>query len=585
MKKYDEDLSTTLIFVSCERCSGLRVLTQPQAGLFSAITSAFILDVQPRLQPDTGEETAALLRVLIYKVDNTTFGNNPPTLPQWSGPPHTIVQVQAILYASLAASLLSALLAMLGKQWLNRYALTDMRGTAIERSQNRQRKLDGIVTWYFDYVMELLPLMLQAALLLLGCALARYLWGVDITVASVVLSVTSSGVILYILILATGAASESCPYQTPGSRAFRHLKPEVQRIFRSTTAAAVSFPSVVASIFRESYVIRTIKVHATYYHPWWSRGKIIPFLKDTVRMFPRALAIDIRRLGRAMIRPLVSFGSTVTWLFASLARRVYEAPSTPGQGTDQQTIALDLRCVSWMLRTSLDKAVRLSTLEHLATVVALPDFDPTLVADCFGVFIGCVNVRNCKVAIVRESEALATISATCFLRTFHYLSVTDPTSNVIANLRQRYNSVFPFVPDFRGLPFYCTMAKIHDLVNRRVRWGNYRPSAQGHVPVARDIYKAAQVEYQKTQHRKVPRWTLRFTLHSLSLDPLPPTSVVADCLSIIAIDLGCNMSNTGAANLDERCVHIPHMTTALTSNQRTSGAGFEPDNSDAQHND
>ena len=100
------------------------------------MTSAFIIQVHPQLQPDQNEETAALLHVLIHKVDNTTFGDDTPTIPQWSGPPHMIVQVQAMLYASLATSLFSAFLATLGKQWLNRYASTDMWGTAIERSQN-----------------------------------------------------------------------------------------------------------------------------------------------------------------------------------------------------------------------------------------------------------------------------------------------------------------------------------------------------------------------------------------------------------------------------------------------------------------
>ena len=90
------------------------------------MTSAFIIQVQPQLEPDPNEETAALLRVLIHKIDNATFGDNIPAVPQWSGPPHTIVQVQAILFASLAASLFSAFLAMLGKQWLNRYASIDM---------------------------------------------------------------------------------------------------------------------------------------------------------------------------------------------------------------------------------------------------------------------------------------------------------------------------------------------------------------------------------------------------------------------------------------------------------------------------
>ncbi|KAF9647585.1 hypothetical protein BDM02DRAFT_2634490 [Thelephora ganbajun] len=134
VKKYDEDLNTTLIF----------------AGLFSAVTSAFVIQVHSQLQPDPNEETAALLRILIHKIDNTTFGDDVPIIPQWSGPAPTIVQVGAILYGSLAVSLFSAFLAMLGKQWLNRYASIDMRGSAIERSQNRQRKFDGIVNWYFD---------------------------------------------------------------------------------------------------------------------------------------------------------------------------------------------------------------------------------------------------------------------------------------------------------------------------------------------------------------------------------------------------------------------------------------------------
>ena len=104
---------------------------------------------------------------------------------------------------------------MLGKQWLNLYASNDMRGSAIERSQYRQRKLDGIVIWYFDHVMESLPMMLQAALLLLGCALSRYFWDVNTTVASVVFGVISFGLLFYLFIVVEGVASPSCPYQTP----------------------------------------------------------------------------------------------------------------------------------------------------------------------------------------------------------------------------------------------------------------------------------------------------------------------------------------------------------------------------------
>jgi len=42
--------------------------------------------------------------------------------------------------------------------------------------------------------------------------------GINTAIASVVLGVTSFGVIFYLSIVATGAVSVNCPYQIPGSR-------------------------------------------------------------------------------------------------------------------------------------------------------------------------------------------------------------------------------------------------------------------------------------------------------------------------------------------------------------------------------
>ena len=443
---------------------------------------------------------------------------------------------------------------MLGKQWLNRYASTDMRGTTIERSQNRQRKLDGIVAWYFDHVMGSLPLMLQAALLLLGCALSHYLWGINATVASVVIGVTASGVIFYLFIVAAGVASESCPYQTPGSHAFRYLRRKVRIILRSAT-------SVIRDAFRKSKTARTVNDNVWWYHPWWSRGKIKPFLKDMVLEVPRAIAIDAYHFGRVMVwsftAGVYNLGSV---MIIPLVSRLRGTPSTPGQESDQQLIVLDLRCISWMLQTSLDKAIHLSTLKHLTTMMPLTNFDPALIAHCLNTFVGCININNCKVVITRGLEHLATVSAVCFLRTFYQLSTMNPTSSVLEGVRQRHDKVFPLGTDFRGLPWYYMMAKAYGLTNqclnlRYTWWDNYRPSPQQHIPFTWGIAEAAQVAYQGTQCRKVPRWILRFTLRSLSLDPPPPTSVIADCLSIIAIDLGCDISSIGTTSAN-RCVCI-----------------------------
>ena len=425
--------------------------------------------------------TAALLRVLIHKIDNTTFGNDTPALPQWTGPPRTIVQVQAILFASLAASLFSAFLAMLGKQWLNRYASTDLRGTAIERSQNRQRKLDGIVAWYFDHVMEFLPLMLQAALLLLGCALSQYLWEINITVASVVLSVTCSGITLYVFLIAAGAVSESCPYQTPWSHALRYLSRRV--------------------------------------------------------------------------------------LFSA----------TPGLET--QTTALDLRCISWMLQTSLDKVVHLSTLKHLTTMVTLVNVDPTLTTDCFNALTTCTKVAerdryraSPEVVVVQGLEQLATVAALGLFNTISHILGADPASRTLEDLRRRYTKAFPAKVYFPNHQFYHIMNAIHcSFFQSRQRqpfeWSDYEPSAQELAMVSHNLVNLARFEYQRTQPTKVPRWILRFALRYLSLDPPPQTSVVINCLSIVAIGLGCDVPNTGPpASTNERCVCTLRIDITLTQN-------------------
>ena len=81
---------------------------------------------------------------LLKIVASVSLGNVPTgadaEFPQWTGPDPTIVHVQAILYASLAASFLAAFIAILCKQWLNRYARVDMRESVIGRSRRRQRK-------------------------------------------------------------------------------------------------------------------------------------------------------------------------------------------------------------------------------------------------------------------------------------------------------------------------------------------------------------------------------------------------------------------------------------------------------------
>ena len=399
--------------------------------------------------------------------------------------------------------------------------------------------------------------MLQATLLLLGCALSLYLWEINIAIASVVLGITSFGLLFYFLIVIAGIVSESCPYQTPVSRILRYLAQQVCRLLSST---ASTFRNTIG----KSEVIETVTTNAKIYEPWWSGDKLVPFLRDVFfEIFPASVT-DAYRLGQATMRALSILPIGAYRLF----RRVLHGTSPPLERVlDRQTATLDLRCISWTLRTSLENTIRQSSLKHLVTIPELTDLEPTIVINCFDAFIGCVSLRNHKVIITQGLEQLAAVSAGCFFRTFHHLSVTDLTSSVLTYIRSHYNRVFPPTVDFKDLTFRHTMTMTHALVTQRwsahhIGWDDDRPSGQEHTSFARYMVGAARVGYQQALPTEVPRWILHFVLDSLSLHPLPPASVVADCLTIAAIDLDCDVSNIMV--LEDRCAQILRMPTFLT---------------------
>lgn len=71
------------------------------------------------------------------------------------------------------------------------------------------------------------------------------------------------------------------------------------------------------------------------------------------------------------------------------------------------------------------------------------------------------------------------------------------------------------------------------------------------------LAELAQAKYRRRDDRKkIPRWIVSSAVESLSQNPPLPTSVVVDCPSIVAIDLGCDTPTARIPILDERCVRI-----------------------------
>ena len=249
----------------------------------------------------------------------------------------------------------------------------------------------------------------------------------------------------------------------------------------------------------------------------------------------------------------------IIWVLVVLAHRVQ-------QGSEQRAAVLDQYCISWTLRTSLDGPIRLLTLSYLATVTPA-DLGPTLVADCFDILLGCVKNIEGEVVIIQGMEQLVTVSALCCLHTYSNLVIVDPKSTVLFNAFRRFVGIFPLDIKYNTLLLPLALRLTHAMVVyhtcivfsircwvglQEVEWEDCNLSNDDHAIIARALTVLARFYHQVDE--KVSRWVLRFVLHSLSRSPPPSTSVVTSCLSIIAVDLGCDSPNV--AVLDERCVHI-----------------------------
>jgi hypothetical protein len=210
-------------------------LTFNQSGLFSAVSTAFIVAMESNLSPDPDDTTHALLTQLVQiGLGNFTAAGSTPAAPASTWSPSTaIIRIQCIAYASLSFSLLAAFGAVLGKQWLAYYKSHRYgRGSEDERAKRRQERFNGMVTWYFDAVMQSFPILLQFSLLLFGIALSANMWYKQYTVAWVIIATTVFGFLFYSLTVMAALVSPACPFQSPISTMLRMLRVDSKIILK-----------------------------------------------------------------------------------------------------------------------------------------------------------------------------------------------------------------------------------------------------------------------------------------------------------------------------------------------------------------
>jgi hypothetical protein len=380
-----------------------------KAGLFSAVSSAFVIDVHSNLKPDPNEQSAALLRAILLTLNHTAIPGGTATVPPiQEDPPSEIVTVTGLMYASLLISLLAAFVAMLGKQWLNRY-LRNAGGSMIERCGDRQRKCDGLKKWPFHLFVESLPVMLQVALLLLACGLCKNMASINTSIASVLISLTVLGVLFYLGIVVAGTSSYECPFQTPVSiglcslwkKIGPHITPFLLPIVATSAALYRGLPWALASTKIRSHATSML-LHITtagtlFYRHWQHFWRETLFLYQIICALAQSLLIShphnppLPTTQHAPQQP-ISWLATLHSLWENIECKIlllalhfpqirlpqttppptipstYQWLTPTALDTLQKTNTSDVRCVSWILWNITDPEALDTAIQLAATI-------------------------------------------------------------------------------------------------------------------------------------------------------------------------------------------------------------------------
>ncbi|KAF9030197.1 hypothetical protein BDZ89DRAFT_678758 [Hymenopellis radicata] len=197
------------------------------AALFSAVVTAFVTSTSPSMRVDNSEVTnslisemisvqRAMLHVMVFgpkdvqTVPSTVASFHPKASDLW---------VNGLWFASLGLSLATTLLAVLAKQWIHQYT-SFTSGSPRDRARIRHFRYTALQRWHVPIFIELLPVLMHAALGLFFIGLVVYLCSLS-TVMAVNMAFTGAAAFgMYSISTVLPVFYTDCPYKTPLSLYF-----------------------------------------------------------------------------------------------------------------------------------------------------------------------------------------------------------------------------------------------------------------------------------------------------------------------------------------------------------------------------
>ncbi|KAJ6559962.1 hypothetical protein B0H19DRAFT_1260636 [Mycena capillaripes] len=201
------------------------------AALFSAILTAFIIESYKSLTLDPGNVTVHLLAQISQQLAASANGStlNLTPIPPFT-PTATSVVCNALWFISLGFSLACALIATLVQQWSRDFLhKADMRSAPIIRARIFSYLYYGLKRFQMHVVVEVIPLLLHASLLLFFCGLVVFL--IPVNMATTVVAATILTIVLgaYFTLTLLPLRYLDCPYRTPLSGTFWRVLQLFQR--------------------------------------------------------------------------------------------------------------------------------------------------------------------------------------------------------------------------------------------------------------------------------------------------------------------------------------------------------------------
>ncbi|KAJ7921845.1 hypothetical protein B0H13DRAFT_1604198, partial [Mycena leptocephala] len=143
------------------------------AGLFSAILSAFLIEIRKGLKEDLQSITNDLLVILIQTQHTSTAPEMPlsndfvPTLSsRW---------VNGLWFTSLMFSLVSALGASVAKGWVTQFSST-ISGPSWVGASLHYHRLRDLKRWHLKLIIQFLPILIHIAFFLFAAGLVVLLF-------------------------------------------------------------------------------------------------------------------------------------------------------------------------------------------------------------------------------------------------------------------------------------------------------------------------------------------------------------------------------------------------------------------------